>query len=163
MWGYLKVGGIVVLAATLLGAIVWAAGFWRSLDQIESQKVAQAKDGVEAKRLLQQALDQRKVLGPAGKFAVAFYDCDLYRLDTSQEWLPVALEFGADDTSVPTGCRNAEAHLAEEYLMATICEQAVGASGGCSRFGVFRSLDGIAWERRRTGPKGEFWLPANSQ
>lgn len=161
---YLKIGGVV--AALLVGLVVtlWSLGLWRSVIEIESQQEAQAADSMEADRLLQQALEQRKVLGPDGQFSVAFYNCDLYRFDsTSKRWLPVKLEFGQTaEEGEPMGCRSAEVNTAEEYLIATICEQAAGAGAGCGRFGVFRSNDGLAWERRRSGPKGEFWLPSNN-
>lgn len=161
---YLKVGGAVVAVVVGIGAAIWSLGLWRSVIEIESQQEAQAADNMEADRLLQQALEQRKVVGPEGRFAVAFYDCDLYRFDQAgKRWLPVNLEFGqAGDATGPMACRSAEASVAEDYLLATICEQATGAGGGCGRFGVFRSNDGVAWERRRSGPKGEFWLPSNN-
>lgn len=163
---YLKIGGVVALVLAGIVAAMWSLGLWRSVIEIESQQGAQAADSAEADRLLQQALEQRKVMGPAGAFAVAFYDCDLYRFeDKSQRWLPVNLEFGpasdGDTTTEPMGCRSAEASVAEQYLIATICEQAAGAGAGCGRFGVFRSRNGILWERRRSGPKGEFWLPSS--
>ena len=161
---YLKIGGVVVAVLAGMAATLWSLGLWRSVIEIESQQEEQAVASMEAERLMQQALEQRKVVGPAGRFAVAFYDCDLYRFDeANNRWLPVNLEFGQSaEDSVPMGCRSAEANVAEEYLMATICEQAAGAGGGCGRFGVFRSLDGVVWERRRSGPKGEFWLPSNN-
>lgn len=164
MLRFLKITGVLIVLVVGLGATVWAFGLWRSVIEIESQQEAQAEDSAQATRLLQQALEQRKVLGPEGRFAVAFYDCDLYRLEpTQQRWLPVNLDFGQAAASPESkGCRSAELQRADEYLMAIICEQALGTSGGCSRFGVFRSRDGQYWERKRQGPKGEFWLQGNS-
>jgi hypothetical protein len=164
MWRYVRLGGLALLVIVGLGATLWALGMWRSVIEIESQQEARVSDKQQAKRLLHLALEQRKVLGPDGRFAVAFYNCDLYRFDEpEQQWLPIKLEFGADqEATAKLSCRSAEVQLAGEYLMASICQQVVGSSGGCFRFGLFRSDNGRIWQRRREGPKGEFWLPASS-
>ena len=48
--------------------------------------------------------------------------------------------------SLLTGCSSMTVEEWDGYLVFRVCQQAIGAGGGCQRGGLFRTRDGVTWE-----------------
>lgn len=78
-------------------------------------------------------------------------ECDVYR-SISEGNVIVAWEKALDKPSYPMGvCSRSELHAGGEYARAFLCVLGMGAGGGCSAGGNYRTRDGRAWEKETKG------------
>jgi hypothetical protein len=78
-------------------------------------------------------------------------DCGIYR-SISESNVIVAWEKALDKPFYPAGiCSRSDLHVQGEYAQAFLCVLGMGAGGGCSAGGNYRTRDGKTWEKEIRG------------
>lgn len=82
-------------------------------------------------------------------FDIAFKSCVLYTAPTgTDDWEKAALDYGQGQyPRFLTGCTTTDYWVEGEWLIVKTCAQAIGAGGGCGRYGTFKTRDGKEWLR----------------
>lgn len=85
-----------------------------------------------------------------GRF-LGLKDCNVYR-SISEDHVIVAWEKALDKPYYPMGvCSRSELYAQGEYAQAFLCVLGMGAGGGCSAGGNYRTRDGQTWEKEIQG------------
>jgi len=78
-------------------------------------------------------------------------DCAIYR-SVSQDNVILAWEKSLSKPFYPLGsCSRSEISVEDDYVHVFLCVLGLGAGGGCSAGGNYRTQDGTTWEKEKAG------------
>ncbi|MFO1520060.1 MAG: hypothetical protein U1F57_10420 [bacterium] len=137
---------VLFLLLLLLGSTLFAscrsAQDENRLTDLEKAKVLRVQNPFGANRV--------EVPGAKGVF-LGLKDCEVYR-SISEDNVIVGWEKALGKPFYPLGvCSRSEINANGEYANAFLCVLGMGAGGGCSAGGNYRTKDGKNWEKEGKG------------
>lgn len=137
----LRIGCLSILALFGVAIVVIATYFYSFYHSITS--------GIEERH--QEKISDLNQLRKKGlvDFDIAFKGCELYTAPTgTSDWQRAPLDYGHGQyPQALTGCTSAVHWVEGEWLWVKTCAQAIGAGGGCGRYGTFKTRNGKEWLR----------------
>ena len=140
----------LLLLALLLLAGVPAYFSMRELSPEEKLLLLQKKVEPQGGVVLQTELQGKKM-------NFLLLDCELFLLDSSGKEIDQTKVLRAGFYFWLTGCTGQSIRREGEYLMVNLENRAIGAGGGNTTGGLYRSKDGVDWEKRFGGK----WRPVD--
>ena len=130
--------------------MVLAAAYWAFRKRTPAQQLAALQKEVEA-----QGGDVFQTELEGGPKAFLLLGCEVFLLDTSGRKVQRTRVLKPGFYLWPTVCTGQSIRAEEGYVLAMLENRAVGAGGGNTSGGSYRSKDGSRWEKWTK----EGWLP----
>ena len=139
--------GLVVVLAVL---VAMAAAYWlfRKKTPVEHLAALEREVGPRGGVVLEAELE-------GGRVALLAVDCQVFRLDLSGRKVRRTRVLKTGFYLFPTVCLSQSLRVEDGYVVAYLENRAIGAGGGNTSGGTYRSLDGVRWEKYAK----DGWLP----